>query len=177
MVTDARWLARYGYRVARGGYLTPLDVCRAADFLAGFLAGQDGTACGAAVHAAAAAAGLSPTTLKRARLLAGVTLVRTGNPGGGRQSVWSVPGADQLRRLRLKERRYRQRAERAELARQQAEQEARARAAGRRRARWARYQAAHREELAARQRRRHWAHRDAELRRKAVYRAAQRAAG
>jgi hypothetical protein len=144
MVSDARWLAQFGYRVARGGYLIELEVSHLADWLAAYLAKRGGTAGGGEVAAAAAAAGWNYSTLKRARRLLCVSVVRTGNPGGGRASVWSVPGADQLSRLRAKERRYRQR---------------------------------HREELAARQRRRHWANRDAELKRKAVYRAAQRAAG
>ena len=96
-LSDARWLARYGFRLAghareSGGlkYLEELPVSHVADWMTGYLAARESrSALSTEVRAAAAAAGISMTTLKRARPLAGVTVKRGGRGG----SVWALPGA------------------------------------------------------------------------------------
>ena len=95
-LADAQWLARRGFRLAghareSGGlqYLEELPVSRVADWLLKFLEDSGGSARSEGVHAARMAAGISQTTLKRARPLAGVTVTRGGRGG----SVWALPGA------------------------------------------------------------------------------------
>ncbi len=55
-LSDAKWLARFGFRAGAGGYLDELDPSRCADWLTGFLAERGGAVPGTDVRAAAAAA-------------------------------------------------------------------------------------------------------------------------